>query len=49
MIIPMLLIGLGIILVVLGIFFLYAQRTKMVPIEELEWLGYGEHPFRKKE
>lgn len=43
-----LLIGLGILLISLGILFLKTHYTKKSPNEELEWFGFGEHPFRKR-
>lgn len=42
------LIILGIFLLIFGGIILYKHYTKMIPNEEYEWLGFGEHPFRKK-
>ena len=47
MIIPYLFIGVGIILLGLGIHFLKTHYTRITPNEDLEWLGFGDHPFRK--
>lgn len=48
MTLPLLLIGGGIILIALGILFLKTHYSQTAPNEELEWAGYGEHPFRKR-
>lgn len=44
----LLLIGCGIILIALGIHFLRTHFSKPSPNEDLEWMGYGDHPFRKR-
>lgn len=43
-----LLIGVGIILISLGILFLKTYYGRATPNEELEWMGFGDHPFRKQ-
>ncbi|MFT4250623.1 MAG: hypothetical protein ACMXYD_04650 [Candidatus Woesearchaeota archaeon] len=43
-----LLVGVGIILLALGVLFIRAHYKTLTPNEELEWMGYGEHPFRKQ-
>lgn len=43
-----LLIGLGTIFIALGVLFLKTHYTTISPNEELEWMGYGDHPFRKQ-
>ena len=48
MIVAPLLIGVGIILIALGILFLKTHYAKTTPNEELEWMGFGDHPFRKQ-
>ncbi len=42
------LIILGVLFVTLGIYFLRSHYLKLTPNDELVWLGYGKHPFRKE-
>jgi hypothetical protein len=48
MILAGLFLAVGIILIGLGILFLHTHYNRVTPNEELEWVGYGEHPFRKE-
>ena len=48
MIAAQLLIGLGVILVALGVLFLKTHFSRKASNDELEWFGFGEHPFRKR-
>jgi hypothetical protein len=48
MIAPALFIGVGIILISIGMLFLKTHYSRITPNEELEWMGFGEHPFRKQ-
>ena len=43
-----LLIGGGIILIALGMLYLKSHFWRKASNEELEWFGFGEHPFRKR-
>ena len=42
------LIGTGIILCILGLYFLYRQYTTPAPNEKYAWGGLGDNPFKKK-
>ena len=42
------LIGFGIILIGMGVYFIYHHYARLRPNEELEWVGFGESPFKKK-
>lgn len=41
------LFGTGIILIGLGLHFLYTHYRKITPNEELLWAGLGTNPFKK--